>query len=94
MGCGPSAAPLRSDVGVHDVRYTVFRHMLTEARIAQKKLQSDVAQALGKNQSFVSKYERGERRLDLPEFLEVADALGINVNEFIKKYREAVTKTR
>jgi hypothetical protein len=32
--------------------------------------------------------------LDLPEFLEVAEALGINVSDFIKKYRMAVAKFR
>ena len=79
---------------VHDPKYVLFRTMLTEARLAKGMLQSDVAELLGKNQSFVSKYERGERRLDLPEFLEVADALGINVADFVKKYRAELNKSR
>ena len=57
-------------------------------------LQSDVAEKLGKNQSFVSKYERGERRLDLPEFLELADALNINVTEFVKEYKARLEKNK
>jgi transcriptional regulator with XRE-family HTH domain len=61
--------------------------MLAEIRQEKGLLQSDIAERLGKNQSYVSKYERGERRLDLPEFLDVADALGINAADFIKKYR-------
>jgi transcriptional regulator with XRE-family HTH domain len=79
---------------IHDARYTLFRTMLVEVRLSKNLLQSDVAQKLKKNQSFVSKYERGERRLDLPEFLDVADALGINVNDFIKKYRAKLSKAR
>jgi transcriptional regulator with XRE-family HTH domain len=79
---------------VHDPKYILFRTMLTEARLAKGMFQSDVADLLGKNQSFVSKYERGERRLDLPEFLEVADALGINVADFIKRYRADLNKSR
>ena len=79
---------------VHDPKYVLFRTMLTEARLAKGMLQSDVAALLRKNQSFVSKYERGERRLDLPEFLEVADALEINVADFIKRYRAELNKSR
>ena len=75
---------------IHEARYETFRKMLTEARISKGMLQAEVADKLGKNQSFVSKYERGERRLDLPEFLEVADALGIDVVDFIKKYKVMV----
>lgn len=77
---------------IHDARYTVFRAMLTEARLAKNMLQSEVANKLNKNQSFVSKYERGERRLDLPEFLDVAQALDINVTDFIKRYRATLSK--
>ena len=36
-------------------------------------------------QSFVSKFERGERRLDVIEFLEVADAIGLDASQFIAK---------
>lgn len=72
---------------IHDFRYKLFRDMLTTIRLEKRMLQSDVAEKLGKNQSFVSKYERGERRLDLPEFLDVADALEIDVVEFLKQYQ-------
>lgn len=78
---------------IHDFRYKLFREMLTEVRLAKGLLQSDVAERLGKNQSFVSKYERGERRLDFPEFLELAAALGIEVTEFVNEYKARVAKT-
>ncbi len=79
---------------IHDARYQVFREMLAKIRLDKGMLQSDVAEKLGKNQSFVSKYERGERRLDLPEFLDVAEALGINTTEFIRKYRDALGRLK
>lgn len=66
--------------------------MLTEVRLAKGLLQSEVAEKLQKNQSFVSKYERGERRLDLPEFLELADALELDVTEFIEKYKTGLAR--
>ena len=37
-----------------------------------------MAERLKRPQSFVSKYETGERRLDVVEFLEVAEALAAN----------------
>lgn len=52
--------------------------------------QMAVAKKLSRPQSFVSKYERGERRLDLTEFIEIADVIGINISEFMRRYRELV----
>lgn len=77
---------------IHDPSYALFREMLTNARLAKGILQSAVAEKLGKNQSFVSKYERGERRLDLPEFLDVAEALEIDPMSFIKSYKEELKR--
>ncbi len=56
----------------------MLRQLLVTARQQKGLTQSDVASALDKPQSFVSKYERGERRLDVVEFLEVADTLAID----------------
>lgn len=49
--------------------------LLTEVRKARELTQSDVAARLGRPQSFVAKYEGGERRLDVVEFVAVAEAL-------------------
>jgi transcriptional regulator with XRE-family HTH domain len=46
-----------------------------EARHKAKLTQQNLAQQLRRPQSFVSKYERGERRLDVIEFLEIAHVL-------------------
>ena len=40
--------------------------------------QSELAKVLHRNQSFVAKYEGGERRLDVIEFIEVAAAIGVD----------------
>ncbi len=52
-----------------------LREALIEARRSKGLTQSKVAELLSKPQSFVSKYENGERRLDIIEFLEVCQAL-------------------
>lgn len=61
-----------------------------QARIDAGLTQVQVADKLGKPQSFVSKYERGERRIDFTEFLEIADALGLELGNFLKAYEEKV----
>lgn len=58
-----------------DHRYETLLGLLLQARHARKLTQTDLAERLKKPQSFVSKYERGERRLDVVEFLDVAIAL-------------------
>ncbi len=60
---------------MHDPRYAAMRELLFAERERQGLTQVDVAAALGKPQSYVSKYERGERRLDLVEFVLVAQAM-------------------
>lgn len=61
---------------MHDPRYAVLRALLVAERERAGLTQVDVAGRLGKPQSYVSKYERGERRLDLVEFLDISEALG------------------
>ncbi len=62
---------------LHDPRYAVLRSMLVEERERNALTQVEVAARLGKPQSYVSKYERGERRLDFVEYIDVTRALGI-----------------
>ncbi|PCI32445.1 MAG: transcriptional regulator [Alphaproteobacteria bacterium] len=57
---------------------------LTFARESQGIRQHALAKELGKTQSFVSKYERRERRLDVMEFLDVSRALGVDPSEMTK----------
>lgn len=68
-------------------RYERFRHLLTAARSKAGLTQVQLAEALGRPQSFVSKYERGERRLDVIEFLDIVDVLGIDPHEVLKELR-------
>lgn len=69
--------------------YEGFRLLLIEARNSAGLTQIDLARKLGRPQSFVSKYERGERRLDVIEFLEVARAIGIDPRHLIRKLQQA-----
>lgn len=65
--------------------YERFRALLVEARLGAGMTQSEVASELGQPQSYVSKYERGERRLDVVEFLKVARIIGFNPIDMISE---------
>lgn len=62
---------------LHTPAYTAFRQLIADARERQGLTQAELATRLGKPQSFVSKYETGERRLDVVEFVLVCSALGV-----------------
>ncbi|MDJ0729913.1 MAG: helix-turn-helix transcriptional regulator [Crocosphaera sp.] len=57
---------------------TQLRLLLINARKSANFTQTELSKRLNKPQSYVSKYERGERRLDVIEFLEVSNALNID----------------
>ena len=48
--------------------------------------QAHVAARLDRPQSFIAKYEGGERRLDVIEFMEVAEAIGFDPGEFVGRF--------
>ncbi len=70
---------------LHTPQYGVFRSLMAELRETAKLPQSELAARLGAPQSFVSKYESGERRLDVIEFVSVCDALGVAPDLILKK---------
>ena len=57
-------------------RHQEFIAFIASARKAAGITQVELATRLGRPQSFVSKVERSERRLDVIEFCQVAEALG------------------
>lgn len=59
-------------------RYKAFLAVLVDARRSAALTQVELAVRLGKPQSFVSKVETGERRLDFVEFVDWARAVGMN----------------
>jgi len=63
--------------------YAAFVRHLREAREAAGLTQEQLALRLGLGQSFVSKVERGERRLDVVELGAVCAALGVPLVEFV-----------
>lgn len=69
---------------VYTDQYRALRQALIAARKAANLTQYDLAQRLVKPQSFVSKFELGERRLDVVEFIAVARAIGVNPCDIVR----------
>lgn len=67
--------------------YGRFRRMLAEARRSSGLSQQEVADRLGRPQTYVSKCELGTRRMDVVEFMEMAEVLGFDPVAFIKRLR-------
>ena len=72
----------------------VFRGLLKELRTARNLSQAELAARLGQPQSYVSKYETGERRLDFVETAALCDALDVDVVQFAARYVAELTKAR
>lgn len=66
-------------------RQKAFLVLLRECRERANLRQADVAERLEKPQSFVSKYESGERRLEVLELLDVCEAIDTTLTAFVRK---------
>jgi transcriptional regulator with XRE-family HTH domain len=74
-----------------------YRTFLRELRASRKRsglTQADLARRLKETQSFVSKCERGERRLDVIELRAFCRAFGMPVVEFIRDLERTLAKPR
>lgn len=64
--------------------------LLRELRIEAGLTQTQLAARIEKDQTLVSKFESGERRLDVLEIREICLALGITFEEFARKLEKAL----
>ncbi len=70
--------------------YDQFLKLLKKAREDAGLTQAQAAEKLGKPQSFVSKCELGERRVDVVELLAFCHTYQINVESFVRKMKRPV----
>ncbi len=76
------AKPKKSDYSEQHAR---LGRLLGAARRKQNLKQRQVAARLGRQQSFVAKYEKGRRHLDVAEFVAVARAIGVDPRRIIAR---------
>ena len=63
--------------------------LLRQVRVDANLTQSQIAERIGQTQSYVSKYENGEQRLDLIELELVCKAVGVSLTDFVERYLES-----
>lgn len=72
---------------IYTERQARFCALLKAARKEAGLTQKQLAKRLRTYPSYVSRYERGDRRLDVIEFLAVAEALGLEPGKVLAKVR-------
>ena len=71
-----------------------FLLLLREMRQKQGVTQVELAGKLGVPQSFVSKYESGERQLDVLELRQICQFIGISFDNFVRQLEEKLNETK
>lgn len=69
-------------------------YLLKELRKKSALRQVEMAKQLDVPQSFVSKYESGERNLDILELRQICQVMGISLQDFVKKLEEELNETK
>jgi transcriptional regulator with XRE-family HTH domain len=75
----------RSLKSLRSPQHRELLRLLIEARQGASLTQQDLAVRLRRHQSFVAKYEGGERRLEVIEFVQICRAIGITPELILKK---------
>ncbi|HEY1065191.1 MAG TPA: helix-turn-helix transcriptional regulator [Pirellulales bacterium] len=74
----------------HTPQQAVLQELLRELRRAADLSQEELARRLDEPQPFVSRYETGERRLDVLELRVVLSALGVSFVEFAQRFEDQI----
>lgn len=77
---------------LHAPDYQLFIELLVRTRKNLAITQRELAKRLGKPPSFVGKFEKCERRLDLIEFLSICRAMHVNAALFLENLEQLVQK--
>jgi transcriptional regulator with XRE-family HTH domain len=78
-------------VWVEPRQHKIVGACLADARRRASLTQQELAKRLGKPQSFISDYERGQRRIDLMEFLAIARGLDADPQEIFRAIAQAAS---
>lgn len=73
-------------------QYQVFLNLLRKTRQARGLTQVGLAERLQETQSWISKCERGEHRLDIVELLRLCQAMEVSLEEFVREFESSVVR--
>jgi transcriptional regulator with XRE-family HTH domain len=75
---------------IYSPEHDTFRSLLRQLRLGAGLQQRELSEQLGKPQSFVSRYESGQRRLDLLELRQICQVIGISLTEFVERFERSL----
>lgn len=79
---------------IYTTEYAQLLELLREIREKANVTQTGLAERLGRSQSFVTKYERGDRRLDAIQLRTICLALGTDLISFVAELERRLTVGR
>ncbi len=79
---------------IYSREYAAVLRLLKEAREEAGITQVDLAKKLGQSQSYVSKVERGDRRLDIVQLRTICQTLDLRLPDFVQRLEHELTKRR
>ena len=79
---------------IYSREYSYFINGMLDARHKAGLTQAQLAKKLGKPQSFVAKYENGERRLDVVEFITISRALEVDARKIFNSVLRLIREDR
>lgn len=85
----------KSDIGmeksIYTREYAVILRLLRHARDRAGMTQVELAKKLHQSQSFVSKVERGDRRLDLVQLRAICKVLDLTLSDFVQQFERELS---
>ena len=83
---------LRMAKSIYSAEQELLQKLLIQARTRSGLTQTELAKKLKRPQSLVSKYESGERLLDVIELGHVCHALGLTLSKFVDRFEKALKR--
>lgn len=80
-----SSYSMKGEVNIYIEQRQRIIALLREMRVQSGLTQAELAARIEKDQTYVSKYESGKRRLDVLEVREICQAIGTTLEEFVRK---------